>query len=139
MKSDKTAKIPDGVTVIIGYGLLDLSGLEWNIGEWSEGDMYIYLSDKGSKDFIKRLIEEKNFFLFTRSYWGDDKEEDYYNEYDKNYYYFDTAFRRNEELNGNISLSIDPDENGYDLILKQYLALSNPFMNWDKIPWSDVK
>ena len=73
MKSNRTAKIPTGVSVIIGFGDEDLSGLEWNIGEWSEGVMYIYLSDKGSKDFIKRLVEQKNFFLFTRiSYWGDD-------------------------------------------------------------------
>jgi len=145
MKSNRTAKIPDGVTVIIGYSFEDLSGLEWNIGEWSEGDMYIYLSDKGSKDFIKRLIEEKNFFLFTQSYWGDAREEDYYNEYDKNYYYFDTAFRRNEEPDGNISLNIDPNEqvhwlsgeveNGYDLILRQYLGLDKNFINWNKLPW----
>ena len=150
MKSNKTAKIPNGVSVTIGFANEDLSGLEWNIGEWSKGDMYIYLSDKGSKDFIKRLVEEKNFFLFTRSYWGDGRwDMDYYNEDDKNYYYFDTAFRRNEEPNGNISLSIDPDdqahwwedgvENGYDLILRQYLALNNPFMNWVNNPWSDVK
>ena len=145
MKSNKTAKIPNGVSVIIGFAEEDLSGLEWNIGEWSEGDMYIYLSDKGSKDFIKRLVEQKNFFLFTRSYWGDDIKEDYYDEDDANYYYFDTDFRRKEEPNGNILLNIDPEfnfnwneegvENGYDLILKQYLELDKRFINWDKLPW----
>ena len=145
MKSNKTAKIPNGVSVIIGFAEEDLSGLEWNIGEWSEGDMYIYLSDKGSKDFIKRLVEQKNFFLFTRSYWGDDIKEDYYDEDDANYYYFDTDFRRKEEPNGNIFLNIDPEfnfnwneegvENGYDLILKQYLELDKRFINWDKLPW----
>ena len=145
MKSNKTAKIPNGVSVIIGFAEEDLSGLEWNIGEWSEGDMYIYLSDKGSKDFIKRLVEQKNFFLFTRSYWGDDIKEDYYDEDDANYYYFDTDFRRKEEPNGNILLNIDPEfnfnwneegvENGYDLILKQYLGLDKRFINWDKLPW----
>ena len=149
MKSNRTAKIPNGVSVMIGFSDEDLSGLEWNIGEWSEGDMYIYLSDKGSKDFIKRLIEEKNFFLFTGSYWGDDREEDYYNKNMNMYYYFDTSFRRKEEPNGNIRLNIDPDnqehwweegvENGYDLILKQYLALNTPFMNWINNPWSDAK
>ena len=71
MKSNKTAKIPNGVSVTIGFSDEDLSGLEWNIGEWAEGDMYIYLSDKGSKDFVKRLGEAKNFFLFTRDSWGD--------------------------------------------------------------------
>ena len=145
MKSNKTAKIPNGVSVIIGFAEEDLSGLEWNIGEWSEGDMYIYLSDKGSKDFIKRLVEQKNFFLFTRSYWGDDIKEDYYDEDDANYYYFNTDFRRKEEPNGNILLNIDPEfnfnwneegvENGYDLILKQYLGLDKRFINWDKLPW----
>ena len=145
MKSNKTAKIPNGVSVIIGFAEEDLSGLEWNIGEWSEGDMYIYLSDKGSKDFIKRLVEQKNFFLFTRSYRGDDIKEDYYDEDDANYYYFDTDFRRKEEPNGNILLNIDPEfnfnwneegvENGYDLILKQYLGLDKRFINWDKLPW----
>ena len=107
--------------------------------------MYIYLSDKGSKDFIKRLVEQKNFFLFTRSYWGDDIKEDYYDEDDANYYYFNTDFRRKEEPNGNILLNIDPEfnfnwneegvENGYDLILKQYLGLDKRFINWDKLPW----
>ncbi len=145
MKSNKTAKIPNGVSVIIGFAEEDLSGLEWNIGEWSEGDMYIYLSDKGSKDFIKRLVEQKNFFLFTRSYWGDDIKEDYYDEDDANYYYFNTDFRRKEEPNGNISLNIDPDyqehweqddvENGYDLILKQYLGLDKKFINWNTNPF----
>ena len=114
-------------------------------GEGAEGDMYIYLSDKGSKDFIKRLVEQKNFFLFTRSYWGDDIKEDYYDEDDANYYYFNTDFRRKEEPNGNILLNIDPEfnfnwneegvENGYDLILKQYLGLDKRFINWDKLPW----
>lgn len=150
MKSNRTAKIPNGVSVIIGFSDEDLSGLEWNIGEWSEGDMYIYLSDKGSKDFIKRLVEQKNFFLFTRSYWGDDIEEDYYDEDDtRNYYYFNTDFRRKEEPNGNIRLNIDPDyqehwwedgvENGYDLILKQYLALDKQFINWNQLPWGGEK
>ena len=59
---------------------------------------------------------------------------------------------RNEltfRTDGNISLNIDPDdqehwqeegaENGYDLILRQYLALNNPFMNWINNPWSDAK
>ena len=149
MKSNKTAKIPNGVSVIIGFAEEDLSGLEWNIGEWSEGDMYIYLSDKGSKDFIKRLVEQKNFFLFTRSYWGDDIKEDYYDEDDANYYYFDTDFRRKEEPNGNILLNIDPEfnfnwneegvENGYDLILKQYLGLDKRFINWNDLPWEALK
>ena len=149
MKSNKTAKIPNGVSVIIGFAEEDLSGLEWNIGEWSEGDMYIYLSDKGSKDFIKRLVEQKNFFLFTRSYWGDDIKEDYYDEHDANYYYFDTDFRRKEEPNGNILLNIDPEfnfnwneegvENGYDLILKQYLGLDKRFINWNDLPWDGEK
>jgi len=149
MKSNKTAKIPNGVSVIIGFAEEDLSGLEWNIGEWSEGDMYIYLSDKGSKDFIKRLVEQKNFFLFTRSYWGDDIKEDYYDEDDANYYYFDTDFRRKEEPNGNILLNIDPEfnfnwneegvENGYDLILKQYLGLDKRFINWNDLPWDGEK
>ena len=149
MKSNKTAKIPNGVSVIIGFAEEDLSGLEWNIGEWSEGDMYIYLSDKGSKDFIKRLLEQKNFFLFTRSYWGDDIKEDYYDEDDANYYYFDTDFRRKEEPNGNILLNIDPEfnfnwneegvENGYDLILKQYLGLDKRFINWNDLPWDGEK
>lgn len=147
MKSDKTAKIPDGVTVIIGYSDEDLSGLEWNIGEWSEEYPYIYLSDKGSKDFIERLAEGGNFFLFTQRLG--DAGYDYYDEDLDKYYYFDTAFRRNEETDGNISLNIDPDdqehwqeegaENGYDLILRQYLALNNPFMNWINNPWSDAK
>ena len=149
MKSNKTAKIPNGVSVIIGFAEEDLSGLEWNIGEWSEGDMYIYLSDKGSKDFIKRLVEQKNFFLFTRSYWGDDIKEDYYDEDDANYYYFNTDFRRKEEPNGNILLNIDPEfnfnwneegvENGYDLILKQYLGLDKRFINWNDLPWDGEK
>ena len=149
MKSNKTAKIPNGVSVIIGFAEEDLSGLEWNIGEWSEGDMYIYLSDKGSKDFIKRLLEQKNFFLFTRSYWGDDIKEDYYDEDDANYYYFNTDFRRKEEPNGNILLNIDPEfnfnwneegvENGYDLILKQYLGLDKRFINWNDLPWDGEK
>ena len=149
MKSNKTAKIPNGVSVIIGFAEEDLSGLEWNIGEWSEGDMYIYLSDKGSKDFIKRLVEQKNFFLFTRSYWGDDIKEDYYDEDDANYYYFHTDFRRKEEPNGNILLNIDPEfnfnwneegvENGYDLILKQYLGLDKRFINWNDLPWDGEK
>ena len=149
MKSNKTAKIPNGVSVTIGFANEDLSGLEWNIGEWSKGDMYIYLSDKGSKDFIKRLVEQKNFFLFTRSYWGDDIKEDYYDEDDANYYYFDTDFRRKEEPNGNILLNIDPEfnfnwneegvENGYDLILKQYLGLDKRFINWNDLPWDGEK
>lgn len=149
MKSNRTAKIPDGVSVIIGFAPEDLSGLEWNIGEWSEGDMYIYLSDKGSKDFIERLVKSNNFFLFNESDWGYDRKEDYYDEDEENYYYFDTDFRRGGEPNGNISLSIDPDdqehwwedgvENGYDLILRQYLALSNPFMNWENLPWEGGK
>ena len=68
MKSDKTAKIPDGVTVIIGYSDEDLSGLEWNIGEWSEEYPYIYLSDKGSKDFKKGLLKAGiSFFLHKDS------------------------------------------------------------------------
>ena len=77
MKSNRTAKIPNGVSVMIGFADEDLSGLEWNIGEWSESDMYIFLSDKGSKDFIKRLVENKNFFLFTQSYYVDEGEEYY--------------------------------------------------------------
>ena len=149
MKSNKTAKIPNGVSVIIGFADEDLSGLEWNIGEWDEEWPYIFLSDKGSKDFIKRLIEAENFFLFTQSYYGDEGEEYYYDK-DKNVYYvFRREYRRDGEPNGNIGLSIDPDdqehwwedgvENGYDLILRQYLALNNPFMNWVNNPWSDVK
>ena len=63
MKSDKTAKIPDGVTVIIGYSDEDLSGLEWNIGEWLRN---IHISfDKGSKDFMRKAWKV-NFFLFTK-------------------------------------------------------------------------
>ena len=145
MKSNKTAKIPDGVTVIIGHSDEDLSGLEWNIGEWDEEWPYIFLSDKGSKDFIKRLIEAKNFFLFTRSYTVDEGEEDYYDKDTNEYYVFSRDFRRDGEPNGNICLSIDPDdqehwwregvENGYDLIHRQYLALNNPFMNWINNPW----
>ncbi len=149
MKSNKTAKIPNGVSVIIGFADEDLSGLEWNIGEWSEGDIYISLSEKGSKDFIKRLIEENNFFLFTQSDYAYRDDYDYYDEDLDKYYYFDTDFRRNEEANGNISLNIDPDdqehwqeegvENGYDLILRQYLGLDKQFINWNELPWSDVK
>ena len=111
--------------------------------------MYIYLSDKGSKDFIERLVKRHNFFIFTRSDYAYRDDYDYYDEDEDAYYYFDTAFRRNEEPDGNISLSIDPDdqehwwedgvENGYDLILRQYLALSNPFMNWNELPWEGGK
>lgn len=149
MKSNRTTKIPNGVSVIIGIADEDLSGLEWNIGEWEEGDMYIYLSDKGSKDFIERLVKSNNFFLFNVSDYAYRDDYDYYDEDLDEYYYFDTAFRRNEEPDGNISLSIDPDdqehwredgvENGYDLILRQYLALSNPFMNWENRPWEGGK
>ena len=160
MKSNKTAKIPNGVSVIIGFADEDLSGLEWNIGEWSEGDMYIYLSDKGSKDFVKRLGEAKNFFLFTIDSWGDyyDFDDDdeivwikpgYYDKDNDVYYGFNEDYRRNEEPEGNIRLNIDPDyqehwwedgvENGYDLILKQYLGLDKQFINWDKEPWGGEK
>ncbi|MHA2036272.1 MAG: hypothetical protein ACW972_00820 [Promethearchaeota archaeon] len=149
MKSNKTAKIPNGVSVIIGFADEDLSGLEWNIGEWSEGDIYIYLSDKGSKDFIKRLIEKNNFFLFMRSDYAYNDDYDYYDEDLDEYYYFNTAFRRNNEPDGNISLSIDPDyqehwhdegeQNGYDLILRQYLALDKQFINWNELPWDGGK
>ena len=160
MKSNKTAKIPNGVSVIIGFAEEDLSGLEWNIGEWSEGDMYIYLSDKGSKDFVKRLGEAKNFFLFIRDSWGDyyDFDDDdeivwikpgYYDKDNDVYYSFDEDYRRNGEPEGNISLNIDPEfnfnwneegvENGYDLILKQYLGLDKRFINWNDLPWDGEK
>lgn len=149
MKSNRTAKIPNGVSVMIGFADEDLSGLEWNIGEWEEGDMYIYLSDKGSKDFIERLVKSNNFFLFNVSDYAYRDDYDYYDEDGDEYYYFNTSFRRNEEPDGNISLSIDPDdqeqwrgwgvENGYDLILRQYLAMSNPFMNWENRPWEGGK
>ena len=149
MKSNKTAKIPNGVSVIIGFADEDLSGLEWNIGEGILEEDYIYLSDKGSKDFIERLVKSNNFFLFTQSDYAYRDDYDYYDEDLGDYYYFNTSFRRNEEPDGNISLSIDRDdqehwqeegvENGYDLILRQYLALNNPFMNWVNNPWSDVK
>jgi len=147
MKSNRTAKIPTGVSVIIGFGDEDLSGLEWNIGEWSEGVMYIYLSDKGSKDFIERLGEVKNFFLFTRDIGGrlEEGEEDYYDKDNDVYYEFGREYRREEEPNGNIRLNIDPDyqehweqddvENGYDLILKQYLGLDKKFINWNTNPF----
>jgi len=149
MKSNRTAKIPNGVSVIIGFADEDLSGLEWNIGEWEEELPYIFLSDKGSKDFIKRLIEAKNFFLFTRSYSVDEGEDYYYDKDTNGYYVFSREYRRDGGPYGNIGLSIDPDdqehwweegvENGYDLILRQYLALNNPFMNWVDNPWSDAK
>jgi hypothetical protein len=149
MKSNRTAKIPNGVSVMIGFADEDLSGLEWNIGEWSESDMYIFLSDKGSKDFIKRLVENKNFFLFTQSYYVDEGEEYYYDKDTNVYYVFRREYRRDGEPYGNIALSIDPDdqahwwedgvENGYDLILRQYLALNTPFINWINNPWGDKK
>ncbi|MDA9917213.1 hypothetical protein N9E05_04680 [Gammaproteobacteria bacterium] len=152
MKSNKTAKIPNGVSVTIGFADVDLSGLEWNIGEWSKGDMYIYLSDKGSKDYIKRLGDAENFFCFVRDDWGgkyEAGEEGYYDK-DKNVYYgFLREFRRDEEPNGNIFLNIDPDyqehwwedgvENGYDLILRQYLGLDKQFINWNDLPWDGEK
>ena len=81
---DITAKLPEGIKIMIDRSYVDLGGLEWRLGLY-EGDGFIILTSEGTKEFAQRIHYTQNFIL-------------------------DTEFRVGEEPDGDIVLNISQED-----------------------------
>ena len=59
---DITAKLPEGIEIVVDRSPVDLGGLEWRLGLGIE-DGYIVLTSEGTKEFAKRIHHTQNFIL----------------------------------------------------------------------------
>tara|TARA_B100000214_G_C23965032_1_gene627269 strand:- start:1664 stop:2158 length:495 start_codon:yes stop_codon:yes gene_type:complete len=59
---DITAKLPEGIEIMVDRAPVDLGGLEWRLGLGIE-DGYIVLTSEGTKEFAKRIHYTQNFIL----------------------------------------------------------------------------
>lgn len=59
---DITAKLPEGIEIVVDRSPVDLGGLEWRLGLGIE-DGYIVLTSEGTKEFAKRIHYTQNFIL----------------------------------------------------------------------------
>ena len=97
---DITAKLPEGIEIVVDRAPVDLGGLEWRLGLGIE-DGYIVLTSEGTKEFAKRIHYTQNFIL-------------------------DPEFRVAEEPDGDIVLNISQEQlepgdiDPYEVVKEQY-------------------
>jgi len=72
---DITAKLPEGVRIMIDRSYVDLGGLEWRLGLGME-DGFIVLTSEGTKEFEERMLYTQNFILGTEFRVGEEPDGD---------------------------------------------------------------